>query len=51
MENPFKKILIKEDLPGLIKDKVMDVIDLIKLTNRLIGTLSGWYSTGIFLIQ
>lgn len=32
MENPFKKILIKEDLPGLIKDKVMDDIDLIKLT-------------------
>lgn len=32
MENPFKKIIHNEKLPDFIKSKVMDDIDIIKLT-------------------
>jgi len=31
MENPFKQLLYNEALPELIKDKVMEDINLIKL--------------------
>jgi len=31
MENPFKQLLYNETLPELIKDKVMEDINLIKL--------------------
>lgn len=32
MENPFKKILLQEELPKMLKQKVIDDISLIKLT-------------------
>lgn len=32
MENPFKKILSQEELPKMLKQKVIDDISLIKLT-------------------
>ncbi len=32
MENPFKKILHQEELPKVLKDKVMNDISLIKLS-------------------
>ena len=32
MENPFKKILHQEELPKVLKEKVMNDISLIKLT-------------------
>jgi len=32
MGNPFKKIIHNEKLPAFIKSKVMDDIDIIKLT-------------------
>ncbi|WP_223033540.1 hypothetical protein [Hanstruepera marina] len=31
MENPFKKVINSEKLPDIIKDKVMDDINVIKL--------------------
>lgn len=32
MKNPFKKVIYSEKLPEIIKNKVMDDIDIIKLT-------------------
>ena len=51
MNNPFKKILINQEVPNTLKSKVLDDIGMIKLTYdkadffllKFPGTLSDFY--------
>ncbi|PWG04064.1 hypothetical protein [Polaribacter aquimarinus] len=51
MNNPFKKILINQEVPNTLKSKVLDDIGMIKLTYDIAdffllkfpGTLSDFY--------
>jgi hypothetical protein len=47
MENPFKVLIPNETLPAFIKTKVMDDIDLIKLSLELADLLAIKYPDAI----
>lgn len=47
MENPFKKVIHSEKLPDIIKNKVMDDIDVVKLALDVTDLLTIKYPEAI----
>lgn len=47
MENPFKKVIYSEKLPDIIKEKVMDDINVVKLALDVTDLLTIKYPEAI----